>query len=183
MQTLISQMNFYRKPPLPKDMRILGIDPALKITGYGIIEDCDNQLTVVEAGILKTSPKQELSKRLLTLYQGLDHLIQSNKPDCAVLEKLYVHAHHPITAYILGQAYGVSSLVCAQNHLALFEYPVTRVRKAIIGRGQASKEQIQRMVFNLLNLIRSSVCLDVTDALALAIAHSYISKAKCQVGV
>ena len=91
------------------------------------------------------------------------------------MEKLYAHYHHPTTAYILGQARGVICLACARNrNIPLVEYAATRVKKAVLGRGLASKYQVQQMVMSLLDLKESPKYTDVTDALALAIAHSYI---------
>ncbi len=85
---------------------------------------------------------------------------------------------HPTTAYILGQARGVICLACAQSNIPLVEYSATRVKKAIVGSGQASKYQVQRMVCDMLRLKNMPKYLDVTDALALAITHSYILKSK-----
>ena len=100
------------------------------------------------------------------------------KPDALVLEKLYAHYRHPTTAYLLGQARGVICLAAATSNIPLFEYAATRVRKAILGRGQASKYQVQRMVASMLNINSLPKYTDVTDALALAITHSYISRSK-----
>lgn len=155
-------------------MRILGIDPALNITGYGVLEVVNNRLFVIEAGIIQTSIKQLLSQRLNRIYRGLITLISESKPDVMVLEKIYAHYHHPTTAYILGHARGVICLAGAEMKIPLVEYAATRVKKAIVGRGLASKGQIQRMVAGLLNLNKLPKYSDVTDALALAIAHSYI---------
>jgi crossover junction endodeoxyribonuclease RuvC len=158
-------------------MRILGIDPALSVTGYGIIDFEKKGLFLLEAGIISTSAKQTLPQRLDKIYKAITKLIFDTKPDALVLEKLYVHYRHPTTAYLLGQARGVICLVCARENIPLVEYAATRVKKAIVGRGLASKYQVQRMVANILNLNIIPRYTDVTDALALAIAHSYISKA------
>lgn len=157
-------------------MRILGIDPALTVTGYGIIDFKKNKLSLLEAGIVKTSPRQILPERLDKIYRAITRLIFDTKPDVLVLEKLYAHYRHPTTAYLLGQARGVICLVCAEKKIPLFEYAATRVKKAVVGRGFASKYQVQRMVANILNLKSLPKYTDVTDALALAIAHSYIIK-------
>ncbi len=159
-------------------MKILGIDPALTITGYGIIDLKKNRLSLLDAGIVATSPKLTLPERLNKIHRTLSKLIFDIKPDVVVLEKLYAHYRHPTTAYILGQARGVICLACAQENVPLVEYAATRVKKAVVGYGLASKHQVQRMVANILNLNISSLpkYTDVTDALALAIAHSYIVK-------
>jgi crossover junction endodeoxyribonuclease RuvC len=159
-------------------MRILGIDPALSVTGYGVIDFNKNRLSLLEAGIVKTSASQNLTERLNKIYQTVVKLIFDTKPDVMVLEKLYVHYRHPTTAYLLGQARGVICLACAKENVPLFEYAATRVKKAIVGEGQASKYQIQRMIVNILKLKTIPRYTDVTDALALAITHSYIIKAK-----
>jgi crossover junction endodeoxyribonuclease RuvC len=158
-------------------MVILGIDPALSITGYGVIQVRKNKLSLLEAGIVSTSSQSKLSERLDKIYKAITNLIADTEPDCLVLEKLYAHYRHPTTAYLLGQARGVICLVCAQKGIPLFEYSATRVRKAVVGRGLASKYQVQRMVASLLNIKSLPKYMDITDALALAIAHSYISKA------
>lgn len=156
----------------------MGIDPALSITGYGLIDTKKDKLSLIEAGIVKTSAKEKTPQRLDKLYRGIEKLISDTKPEVLVLEKLYVHYRHPTTAYILGQARGVICLVCAEKKIPLAEYAATRVKKAILGCGLASKYQVQRMVASLLNLNQLPKYNDVTDALALAIAHSYIVKCK-----
>ena len=158
-------------------MRILGIDPALRVTGYGVIDFKGNKLSLVEAGIIRTSPQHKLPQRLDKIYQAVTGLIFDLKPDVAVLEKLYAHYRHPTTAYILGQARGVICLASETCNIPLFEYAATRVKKALIGKGQAAKYQVQRMVVNILRLKQLPRYSDVTDALALAIAHSSIIKA------
>jgi crossover junction endodeoxyribonuclease RuvC len=159
-------------------MRILGVDPALTSTGYGVIDFRKNRLSILEAGIITTHPRETISKRLGKIYQAVTKLISDTKPDVMVLEKLYAHYRHPTTAYLLGQARGVICLACARENIALVEYAATRVKKAIVGYGLASKYQVQRMVANILNLNRLPKYTDVTDALALAIAHSYMLRSK-----
>lgn len=161
-----------------KLMRILGIDPALRITGYGVIDSKQNRLSLLEAGIVRTSSQQTLTKRLDKIYSAIEKLICEFKPHVLVLEKLYAHYRHPTTAYILGQARGVICLACARYKVPLVEYAATRVKKAVVGRGLASKYQIQRMVENTLQLNSLPKYTDVTDALALAIAYSYIVRSK-----
>jgi crossover junction endodeoxyribonuclease RuvC len=157
-------------------MIILGIDPALTITGYGVIEVRKNTLSLLEAGIISTFAKEKLPLRLNKIYRGVSKLISDTKPEVLVLEKLYAHYRHPTTAYLLGQARGVICLACASHNLPLVEYAATRVKKAIVGRGLASKQQVQRMVANSLSLTSLPKYTDVTDALALAIAHSNIMR-------
>jgi crossover junction endodeoxyribonuclease RuvC len=159
-------------------MVILGIDPALSVTGYGVIESKNNSLSLVEAGIIKTDSHELLPKRLNRIYQAINKLILDTKPEVMVLEKLYAHYRHPTTAFILGEARGVICLVCATRNIGLAEYAATRIKKAIVGRGLASKYQVQRMVASALNIGSLPKYTDVTDALALAIAHSYIIRSR-----
>jgi crossover junction endodeoxyribonuclease RuvC len=159
-------------------MRILGVDPALTVTGYGLIDARRNKLFLLEAGVIITSPKQRLPQRLNKIYEGVRNLVLDTRPDALVLEKLYAHYRHPTTAYLLGQARGVICLICAKENIALIEYAATRVKKSIVGEGLASKYQVQRMVASILGLNSLPRYTDVTDALGLAIAHSYIIRPK-----
>jgi crossover junction endodeoxyribonuclease RuvC len=157
-------------------MIILGIDPALATTGYGAIMVKGSVLALIEAGIIQTQAKETTAKRLDKIYHGVLKLINDTQADCLVVEKIYSHYKHPATACILGQARGVICLAASTRGIPLIEYGATRIKKAIIGKGLASKAQVQRMVSHTLGLKTMPAYMDVTDALALAIAHSYISK-------
>ena len=159
-------------------MIIVGIDPALAVTGYGVIRADKSNLALIEAGIIKTSAQETTPLRLNKIYQGVLKLVSDTKADCLVLEKIYSHYKHPATACILGQARGVICLAAYTAKVPFFEYSATRIKKAIVGKGLASKAQVQRMVTHSLGLKTLTPYMDVTDALALAIGHSYISKAK-----
>ena len=152
-------------------MVILGIDPALAITGYGVIGLKAGRPFLIEAGIVKTSAREETSRRLEKINRAISKLILDTRPDIAALEKLYAHYRHPVTAYLLGQARGVICLACAQAGIPVAEYAATRVKKAIVGNGLASKAQVQRMVAVTLGLRQLPKYTDVSDALALALAH------------
>ena len=158
-------------------MRFLGIDPGLITTGYGIIETHNGHLQFVHAGCISTSSKKSLEARLLKIHSELTQIIKHYSLDAVVLEKLYAHYKHPVTACLLGHARGIICLVCSQNNIALFEYAATRVKKSVVGMGHASKLQIQHMVLRELSLKSSdAIPLDATDALSLAIAHSHIMR-------
>lgn len=158
-------------------MRILGVDPGLNITGYGIIEaGIEGNFRLIEAGVIRTSSKENLEARIDKIYKAIKGLIEEFQPKVLVLEKLYSHYKHPTTAILMGHVRGVVCLAARQSELQLVGYPYTRINKAVIGRGSASKDQIQRMVQSLLGLKSSPAPLDVSDALALAIAHAYISQ-------
>jgi crossover junction endodeoxyribonuclease RuvC len=158
-------------------MRILGIDPALKTTGYGIIDWDGRSFELVASGVVNTRYGQPLPQRLDTIHRGISGLIEAQHPDIMILEKVFIHYHHPTTAFLLGQARGIICLACAQGGIPLVEYAATHVKKAVVGRGQASKTQVQRMVATILNLKVLPKYEDTTDALALAIAYTYFIRA------
>jgi len=157
-------------------MRILGIDPALTTTGYGVIDAKQNNLALIEAGVIVTSAKSPLPERLNKIHRCLIKLITDTDPEVVVLEKIYSHYQHPATSYLLGHARGVICLAAANKGLPLVEYAATRIKKAIVGKGLASKLQVQKMVATILGLSILPKYTDVSDALALAIAHSYIAR-------
>ena len=157
-------------------MIILGVDPALAVTGYGVIKVQAGKIGLLEAGIISTSAKDETTKRLDKIYRAMIKLISDTRPDCLVLEKIFSHYRHPTTAYSLGEARGVICLAAATKNVSLVEYAATRIKKAIVGNGLASKFQMQRMVAQTLGIKELPKFTDVTDALGLAIAHSYIGQ-------
>ncbi|MDD5246588.1 MAG: crossover junction endodeoxyribonuclease RuvC [Candidatus Omnitrophica bacterium] len=157
-------------------MKILGVDPALTVTGYGVIEFKKGRIGLVEAGVIKTTVKQDLAGRLERIYRATEKLISDTHPDVMVLEKIYSHYRHPATAFHLGQARGVIYLAGALAEIPVVEYGATRIKKAIVGRGLASKQQVQKMVAHSIGLEKLPAYTDVTDALALAIAHGYITR-------
>jgi len=157
-------------------MKILGVDPGLNITGYAVVEK-KNKLKVLEAGFIKTSSEQKLQTRLDKIHSSLLDLIQTHKPQALVLEKLYAHYRHPITASLLGHARGVICLLTAEENILFFEYASTRVKKSITGNGHATKNQIQRMVAQILG-INQQIQQDTADALAIAITHINILERK-----
>jgi len=159
-------------------MKILGIDPGLNITGYGLIEVKNSRVVLIEAGTIKTSPKEDLSRRLNKIYSGLEGLIKEQKPDCMVLEKLFTHYRHTTTASVLGHVRGVISLLANQLKLDFFEYPPKRIRKAILGSGSASKLQVQRMMEKTFRLKSDTLSQDISDALGLAVAHAQFLRVK-----
>ncbi len=154
-------------------MKILGIDPGLNITGYGGIEQIAGDIKIIEAGTVMTKSTQELPVRLSIIYSQLSDLIKETKPEICVLEKLYSHYKHPMTAILMGHARGVVVLVSNLFNLELINYPAKTVKRAVTGNGNASKEQVQRSVENFLNFKANKSPLDVTDALALCLTHLY----------
>ena len=155
-------------------MRILGIDPGLKVTGYGLIDFEHHKVKLLEAGVIEPKEKDLIQNRIHRVYQNLDALLLQYQPQIMVLEKLYAHYKHPTTACILGHVRGVICLLCAQRNIQLIEHPVKRIRKAITGNGNAQKLQTRSMVAHLLKIDEQKLTLDASDALALALGHTYM---------
>ncbi len=156
--------------------RILGIDPGLKTTGYGVIDARGSSIKLCEAGIINTSCRDKLQDRLIQIHNSLSGLIEDISPQVAVIEKLYSHYKHPTTSVLMAHARGAAYVAISQKGLPIFEYPVKRIKKAIAGRGNATKDQVGKMVQAYLDLKKQPDPLDVSDALALAIAHVFITK-------
>jgi len=158
-------------------MRILGVDPGLKATGYGIIDfdgPAVGHFKVVEAGTIEPKQKDLIQNRIRKVYKYLDDLLIQYKPHVMVLEKLYAHYKHPVTACKLGHVRGVICLLCAERDVKLIEYSVKRIRTAIVGNGNASKLQTLRVVAHLLKVDESKLTVDASDALALALGYIHI---------
>ncbi|MFA5143914.1 MAG: crossover junction endodeoxyribonuclease RuvC [Candidatus Omnitrophota bacterium] len=162
-------------------MRILGIDPGLQVTGYGIIEDSStspnhDNFKLVEAGIIRTRSKTPVQVRITKIFDEISGVVAEHRPGVLVLEKIYSHYKHPTTAILMGHARAMACLVCGKFDIKLMNYPSTRIKKAITGNGHASKCQVQRMVQSLLKLKDPPEPVDVSDALAMAISYCYIEK-------
>lgn len=157
-------------------MRILGIDPGLRVTGYGVLEVDERSrefdLKLLEAGIIKTPAKGGIAARLEKIHRGLLEVAEELKPDFLVIEKLYAHYKHPATAILMGHARGVVCLVAGIQNIPLVSVASTHVKKSVTGRGHAGKTQIQRMVQHSLGLKTMPEPPDVADALAIAISYA-----------
>ena len=154
-------------------MVILGIDPGLTATGYGILEANGRALRVIAAGDIRPPRQQPLSERLGCIRAALSELISRHHPETVALEKLFTHHGHVTTAALMGHARGAACLAAHDHGLPLAEYPPTQVKKSVTGNGHASKEQVARMVGRWLHHADASWSPDATDALALAIVHAH----------
>ena len=157
-------------------MRILGVDPGLKATGYGFIEFNKGMIRLIETGTIEPKQKDLFQDRLNKIYIILDELIQEHKPEVMVLEKLYSHHNHPITSSILGHVRGVICILCAKRSVELAELSPKRIRKSVAGNGNASKIQVKRLVAEILNVDEQRLTLDASDALALALGYANINR-------
>jgi crossover junction endodeoxyribonuclease RuvC len=156
-------------------VRILGVDPGLLRTGYGLIEaDGSGKMRLIEAGVIRTSSGDGISQRVSDIYGNLSDIITEYKPSVLVLEKLYSHYKHPATSILMGHARGVVCLASGVNKIKLVNYPSTRIKKAITGNGHAGKAQVQRMVMSLLSLKKTPEPVDISDAIAMAISYVFI---------
>ena len=153
-------------------MRLLGLDPGLQRTGWGVIEVSGTRLGFVAHGVVSTDKDKSLAERLMQLHTGIDQIIDVQRPTEAAVEETFVNKN-PTSTLKLGQARGVTLLVPAQRGLAVSEYTPNLVKKTVVGNGHAAKEQIQMMVGTLLPGCRDGLTPDAADALAVAICHAH----------
>ncbi|MER2606516.1 MAG: crossover junction endodeoxyribonuclease RuvC [Siculibacillus sp.] len=152
-------------------VRIIGIDPGLQRTGWGIVDVAGNRLSFVACGTVTSTGGDELAPRLVELHHGLSAVISEHGPDEAAVEHTFVNTN-PTATLKLGQARGIALLVPALAGLSVAEYAPNAVKKAVVGAGHAEKEQIQHMVKILLPKAVWKGA-DAADALAVAICHSH----------
>jgi crossover junction endodeoxyribonuclease RuvC len=152
-------------------MRILGVDPGLRITGFGFVEKDGQRLRYVTSGCVRTDENEPLPLRLKTILDGLRQVIADGAPDHVAVEKVFVNVN-PQSTLLLGQARGAAICAAVVCGLAVHEYTALQVKQAVVGNGHASKEQVQEMVRRLLRLpgVPSA---DAADALACAICHAH----------
>src|SRR3989338_6516140 len=162
-------------------MRILGVDPGLRVTGYGVISDSSRSrggLELVEAGIIRTKAGSGIAARLERIYGALQEVIAELKPEVLVIEKLYAHYRHPATAILMGHVRGVVCLLSGTSGIPLVNLAATHVKKSVTGSGHAGKGQTARMVERYLSLKTVSAPPDATDALAIALSYALNRKFK-----
>ena len=151
-------------------MRILGIDPGTRITGYGIIAVEGNRLRHVDNGIVKTRSSDPLPLRLKAIYDGLTVVLKEFSPEAVAIEQVFL-AKNPKAALTLGHARGTAVIASVNLNLEVHEYSALQVKSAVVGYGHAVKQQVQHMVKTLLNLPEVAQE-DAADALAVAICHA-----------
>lgn len=159
------------QPPESRPLRILGVDPGLRITGFGLIEKSGNTLTYLSSGCIKTDAKASLPLRLGTIHAGLCELVAQYQPDQAVVEIVFVNVN-PQSTLLLGQARGAAITALVAGGVEVAEYTALQVKQAVVGNGHADKTQVQHMVRRLLSL-PGDPSPDAADALACAIAHAH----------
>jgi len=151
----------------------LGIDPGLRITGFGVIQLNGNDMSYITSGVIKTSSQDtDFFDRLKAIIDGLHETIKNFKPDCVSIEKVFVNVN-PKSTLLLGQARGAALSISVMNKLPIHEYTALQIKKSVVGNGHADKLQVQSMVQKLLNL-PEILGPDSSDALACVLCHNQV---------
>lgn len=152
-------------------MRILGVDPGSRTTGYGVVAAEGSKVSFIACGTIRTGRETDFSRRLLTIFQDLCAVISQYSPDVAAVEDMYVD-RNPRSALKLGQARGAAVVAAQHCNLSVYDYPARLVKQSVVGYGRADKDQVQHMVRVLLGLSKTPST-DAADALAVAICHAH----------
>jgi crossover junction endodeoxyribonuclease RuvC len=157
-------------------MRVLGIDPGLNTTGYGVLEFANRQPRLIEAGVVRGKSGGTLAERVQEIHDGVADVIATLKPEVLAIEELYSHYERPTTAILMGHARGVIVLAAAEAGIPVESYAATQIKKTLTGSGRAPKWQIQEAIHRELNLPSLPEPPDVADALAIALCHCYLRR-------
>ncbi|MGI4812949.1 MAG: crossover junction endodeoxyribonuclease RuvC [Janthinobacterium lividum] len=155
-------------------MKIFGIDPGLRVTGFGVIEQTGQRLEYIASGVVRTKDG-DLPSRLGTIFESISALAAQHRPDCAAIEKVFVNVN-PQSTLLLGQARGAAICALVAAGLPVAEYTALQLKQAVVGYGRANKEQMREMVARLLSLSGLPGS-DAADALGMAICHAHGSSA------
>ena len=153
-------------------MIILGIDPGTRITGYGVIKYHPHKAEAIDFGCIRPPTRAEIAKRYSVIFDGIEELIRIHKPEAVAVESQFVH-RNPMSAMKLGMARAMVLLAAERAHVPIFEYTPKKAKKAVVGHGSATKEQVQKMIQALLHLDVLPTPEDAADALALALCHAH----------
>jgi crossover junction endodeoxyribonuclease RuvC len=153
--------------------RIIGIDPGLNVTGYGVVECRDDGVRLLEAGVIRPTrrPGQNLAERLESLFQELQGVMEEFNPQAMCLEEVYSHAAYPRTSILMGHARGVICLAARLARIPVINFAAKRIKQSVTGNGNASKLQVQRAIQHFFSLARVPHPPDVADALAAALCY------------
>ncbi|MEW5756907.1 MAG: crossover junction endodeoxyribonuclease RuvC [Pseudomonadota bacterium] len=161
--------------------RILGIDPGSRVTGFGVIEVQDGRIHYITSGCVRVQVDEALPQRLKEIFDGVREITQSFRPDEMAIERVFLHRNAD-SALKLGQARGAAICAVLQDALPVHEYAPKEIKQAIVGKGNAAKEQIQHMVKALLRLPAEPQA-DAADALAVALCHANIRSTRLRMGL
>jgi crossover junction endodeoxyribonuclease RuvC len=170
-QLMASRFGTRNHPPA----RILGIDPGLNTTGYGVVAFQAGHCELIEAGIIRSKAKESLESRLTEIHSGVQEVLEQHRPDFLALEQLFSHYSRPKTAILMGHARGVICLAAGLAGVGVRSFEPTKVKKIMTGNGHAPKHQMQLAVKLQLNLAETPQPADVADALAIAICGFHLS--------
>ena len=159
-------------------LRLIGLDPGLRATGWGVIVVHCGRLTHIADGVVRTDPTTTVAERLVQIAIGLEGVIDCFRPDEAAVEETFVN-HNAVSTLKLGQARGVALMIAARAGLPVSEYLPNLVKKAVVGAGHASKGQVQAMVAALLPGV-GVIAADAADALAVAICHAHLRQTQAR---
>ena len=151
-------------------MIIIGIDPGLIKTGYGIVSMKNEKPELIDFGIISPNPNDTISNRIFTIFSDIEQLINTYSPSVFSIEDIF-YSRNFKSAMLLGQARGAAVLAAAKYKLPIFEYSAKKVKQSITGNGNADKTQVQYMVIKILNIKTTSMPLDASDALGIALCH------------
>jgi crossover junction endodeoxyribonuclease RuvC len=159
--------------PASSSVRVLGIDPGLNLSGYGVLELSSGSARLIEAGVIRLprSSGNNLPVRLEALFDGVREVIADFNPEAVCLEEVYSHTDYPRTAILMGHARGVICLAARLARLPVFHVAAKRIKQSVTGNGNASKAQVQRAVQQRLSLLRPPHPPDIADALAVALCY------------
>lgn len=150
-------------------MKILGIDPGLRVCGYAVIDAKLLDVKLIEAGVFRIETENTLAERLNQIAGDIQSVLKKCKPDVVAVEQLYAHYKHPRTAILMGHARGVILQKAAEAGAETKEYAATRIKKSLTGNGRATKSQMQRAIQSVLSLSEVPQPADVADAIAIAL--------------
>ncbi|WP_311419756.1 crossover junction endodeoxyribonuclease RuvC [Kingella denitrificans] len=159
---------------MSKPIRILGIDPGSRITGFGVIDWHGREPVYVASGCIKTLPNDELAGRIGMIVRSIGDLVAEYRPNQAAVEQVFVNVN-PATTLMLGQARGAAVAALVLRDLPVYEYTALQVKQSVVGQGKAAKEQVQHMVVQMLGLSGTPQA-DAADGLAVAITHALRSQ-------
>jgi crossover junction endodeoxyribonuclease RuvC len=154
--------------------RILGVDPGLNVTGYGVLEVTQSGPKLCEAGIVRGTSRESLTRRVAEIHRGVSDVIAALRPEVMAVEQLFSHYQRPKTAILMGHARGVICLAAAQAGIPVIHYSATQVKKILTGSGRAPKLQVQQAIQRELGLSKLPEPPDVADALAISLCHYYL---------
>jgi crossover junction endodeoxyribonuclease RuvC len=157
---------------------ILGVDPGLAITGYGVVDGGPRGIKLCEAGVVRAKARASLAERVRDIHAGVRDVLAAFKPNVLALEQLYSHYDRPRTAILMGHARGVICLAAAEVGIPVVNYSATQVKKVLTGNGRAPKAQVQRAIQRELALTAIPEPPDVADALAVALCHWYLRRVR-----